>query len=247
MQFVEMSIANTVTGRTDFRVWRYCNFTRRSQPPLIHSLAALTLASFGALLAGCETSVVAIRTDATGPDATGPDATVDAPGTVPADASVPVSADYCPTVPTFMQFNASERFRRYTTGGYGNRPDIGAFARPESLHAGETFVIRLDVAATDSTVGGFAAGLNYGDIGASRAGKLVSLSRSRCDFNSTAILISGNRPTNSASASLSINEPTRLDASPLTTGTWYINLQIPLDQCPPATACDVVVEWSNGM
>lgn len=171
----------------------------------------------------------------------------------PIDAGVQALPDFCPTTATFKVFDAAEPFRKYSTGNFGDRPPY-EFSATFDLHGGEDLVVQLDVrSATSTSTGLYPARLEFIDIGANRAGKLVTISRSRCDYRATANWVSpapvgGNAaiPSNGGGANFSINETGRPDAQfNLTTGTWYLNVKIPLDQCPSATPCNVVEAWAN--
>ena len=103
-----------------------------------------------------------------------------------------------------------------------------------------TYVIRLDVSAAASTVGGLTALLSHTEgVGSQRAFRTVALSPCIGDFTrSAAVLLS----TNSVGSTidLAINDPGRGYPN-LTTGTWYVNIKN--TACTANTRCDTLVDW----
>lgn len=103
-----------------------------------------------------------------------------------------------------------------------------------------TYIIRLDVGASSSTVGGLTALLSHTEgLGSQRAFRTVALSPCAGDFTSSAaVLLSVNSIGNTVD--LSINDPGR-GVPNLTTGTWYVNIKN--TACTANTRCDVLVDW----
>jgi hypothetical protein len=225
------------------------------------SIKCIVFSAFSLALAACNANGQAssaidsgtiadgARADGVTTDARVDGRVADGPG---ADASVAVQ-DFCPGTATFKVFDAADSFHKFSTGNYGDRPP-NEFSAMYDLYAGDNFVVQVTVRDETSTATGrFPAGFEFIDIGATRAGKLVTISRSRCDYRATANWVSpapvGNNPpmpSNGGSAVFAINEAGRPDAQfNLTTGTWYLNVQIAFNQCPAATPCNVIEQWAN--
>lgn len=163
----------------------------------------------------------------------------------------PIGTDMCSNVPVHFDLAASASYKRMLSGGYSSygQPPL---ATP-TMYNGSYMIIRLTVSNTDTTVNRGAAMLNFSDIGSLRAGRYVTISRSKCDFTGAAKWISGRdivsgNPVeqNSASKSFSINDPARAVTQsqiPIDTGVWYINIKNV--SCPANAECDVVVDWAN--
>ena len=103
-----------------------------------------------------------------------------------------------------------------------------------------TYVIRLDVSASASTVGGLTALLSHTEgVGSQRAFRTVALSPCIGDFTSSAAVLLS---TNSVGSTidLAINDPGRGYPN-LTTGTWYVNIKN--TACTANTRCDTLVDW----
>ena len=105
-----------------------------------------------------------------------------------------------------------------------------------------TYVIRLDVGASSTTVGGLTALLSHTEgVGSQRAARTVVLSPCIGDFTSSAAtVLSVNSAGNTSD--LSINDPGRGVGIPnITTGTWYVNIKN--TSCTANTRCDVLIDW----
>ena len=168
-----------------------------------------------------------------------------APSNASASASVTTTAplpgftDYCPTTPVRATIGASEPYRKLYT------PDvIGTFS------AGNDFVIQFDVTASDTTANRFLAGLEFADYGASRGGRWVTFSQSKCDYTSTAQWVSpyyaGTKiAVNAGRATVGLGSDTRGADVRLTPGRWYLNIQNVIGACPSNVSCHAVIEWAN--
>lgn len=105
---------------------------------------------------------------------------------------------------------------------------------------GNTYIIRLDVGASSSTVGALTALLSHTEgVGSQRAFRTVSLSPCAGDFTSSAAVLLSTNSVGSTS-DLSINDPGR-GVPNLTTGTWYVNIKN--TACTANTRCDVLIDW----
>ena len=105
---------------------------------------------------------------------------------------------------------------------------------------GNTYVIRLDVPASSSTVNGLTALLSHAEGTASqRAFRNLVLSPCIGDFTSSAAVPLSTNAT-AATIDLAINDPGR-GVPNLTTGTWYVNIKNVA--CTANTRCDVVIDW----
>ena len=103
-----------------------------------------------------------------------------------------------------------------------------------------TYIIRLDVGASSTTVGGLTALLSHTEgVGSQRAFRSLVLSPCSGDMTSA---VSVPLSTNSVGTSidLSINDPGR-GVPNLTTGTWYVNVKN--TACTANTRCDVFIDW----
>ncbi len=168
-----------------------------------------------------------------------------APSTAAPTATVAVTAvdlppeDKCPGIPVRYVIGASETFRKIYTTDY-----VGTFT------AGNDFVVQIDVATTDTTVGRFLASVGFGDYGANRGGRYVTLSKTKCDYTDNAQWVSGNflgikTPANSATGSIALGGDTRGADARLTPGRWFLNIQNVVGQCPSNQSCHAVIQWSN--
>jgi hypothetical protein len=161
-----------------------------------------------------------------------------------ASSSVTVTAasssnDYCPSVPIRATIDASSPYSRVISSDL-----VGSFT------AGDNFIIKLNVTASDSTVGRQAVLMNFSDIGTNRGGRYVTISQSKCDYTSGAKWVSSYlngtpTPANAASKTISLNDAGTPAQLRLTTGTWYINVQNVVGSCPSNVSCHVVVDWAN--
>ena len=105
---------------------------------------------------------------------------------------------------------------------------------------GNTYIIRLDVSASSSTVGALTALLSHTEgVGSQRAFRTVALSPCAGDFTSSAAVLLSTNSVGSTS-DLSINDPGR-GVPNLTTGTWYVNIKN--TACTANTRCDVLIDW----
>jgi len=103
-----------------------------------------------------------------------------------------------------------------------------------------TYVIRLDVGASSTTVGGLTALLSHTEgVGSQRAFRTVSLSPCSGDFSSSAAVLLSTNSTGSTT-DLSINDAGR-GVPNLTTGTWYVNIKN--TACTANTRCDTLIDW----
>jgi hypothetical protein len=160
------------------------------------------------------------------------------------------ATDYCPGQSPDLSFSSTQRFQRISIGpSADDRASLGNLFRYQSMYAGDTFVIALNVPASDTTLGTFLAGFSYSDIGGIRAGRLVTISRSKCDFTSPKAWVNGSSisdpPRNAGSVDFAINEPSRSGVPNITTGTWYINIKVPVGQCPTGDACDFILDYGH--
>jgi len=166
------------------------------------------------------------------------------------------ATDYCPGRSPDLSFSSTQRFQRVSTGpSADDRASLGNLFRYQSMYAGDTFVIALNVPASDTTSGTFTAGFNYSDIGSNRAGRLVTLSRSKCDFTQARLwanasgtndpAIGSSSPRNTGGLDFTINETPRSGIANITTGTWYINIKVPVEQCPTGQGCDFVLDYGH--
>lgn len=171
--------------------------------------------------------------------------------TVTSPAQPPnTSTDYCPNVPVHFDLPASSSYKRMLSGGYssyGQTPIVVPI-----MYNNSNLVIRLTVLSTDTSAARGAAMLNFSDIGSVRAGRYVTISKSKCDFTSGAKWISGRDiisgipiEQNSASKLVSINSTSAPSQSQISvdTGVWYINVKNV--SCPANVECDVVLDWAN--
>lgn len=103
-----------------------------------------------------------------------------------------------------------------------------------------TYVVRLDVGASATTVGMSTAVVSHTEgIASQRAFRSLVLSRCAGDMTSAAsVPLSINSV--GASIDLSINDPGR-GVPNLTTGTWYLNVKN--IACTANTRCDVFIDW----
>ena len=159
--------------------------------------------------------------------------------TVVVTARVVDVIDYCPGVPVKLFFNASESYKKIYTTDYGSSPP------------GSTFVVAVDVTANDSTVGRYLAEVGYSDFGATRSGRYVTMSKSKCDFTETANWISVNvggvkLADNAGGGTVAMGAETRPASAKLTPGRWYLNIQNAPGACPSyVSSCDAVIGWAN--
>jgi hypothetical protein len=103
-----------------------------------------------------------------------------------------------------------------------------------------TYIVRLDVGASSTTVGGLTALLSHTEgVGSQRAFRTVSLSPCAGDFTSSAAVLLSTNSVGSTT-DLSINDPGR-GVPNLTTGTWYVNVKN--TACTANTRCDVLIDW----
>jgi len=149
--------------------------------------------------------------------------------------------DYCPASPVRSVIEASSPYSHLYTSDF-----VGSFV------SGDNFVIQLNVSTADSTVGRYLAQITYADFGASRGGRLVTVSQNKCDYTSTAKWVSSYNyvtgtalPQNGGSKSVSLNEPTSTATIKLTPGVWYINIQDAPGYCPVNVSCHAILEWYN--
>ncbi len=168
-----------------------------------------------------------------------------APSTQSASATVtvtpPVSnvVDYCPSSPVRLVFNASEPYRKIYTSDFGSTPPGGYF------------VVAVDVTASDSTVGRYLAEVGYSDFGATRSGRYVTLSKSKCDFTDAAQWLSVNvggvkLADNAGGGTVAMGAESRAANAKLTPGRWYLNFQNAPGACPSyVSSCDTVIGWAN--
>ena len=187
------------------------------------------------------------------------------PGATPTPTPTPTpppaaaGVDLCPSIPVHYNMNASAQHIRMCSGNYAYL-DVGiALNSPSSpvMMAGSHMIIKLNDAAGDTTFGRFPVGFEYSDVGPTRGGRHVTISKTKCDYSANAIWISPSPflssrfefGANSGAVSLLINESKAVDPGTneqkIDTGTWYINIQDPPGSCPVGISCDVVTEWSN--
>lgn len=173
--------------------------------------------------------------------------TNNAPSSASPSAAVTVTApsnftDFCPSTPIRATIEASSPYSRVISSDY-----VGTFT------AGDNFVIQLNVAANDTTAGAVPAVMNFSDIGTNRGGRYVTVSKSKCDYRVPSVdtnwvsgyFLGAPIPQNAASKSFGLNDANSPGAIKLTTGTWYINIQNVVGQCPSNVSCHVVVDWDN--
>lgn len=105
---------------------------------------------------------------------------------------------------------------------------------------GNVYVVRLDVSASATTVGGLTALLSHAEgIGSERAFRTLVLSPCAGDFTSAAaVVLSANSV--GTTIDLTINDPGRGFPN-LTTGIWYVNIKN--TACTPNTRCDTFIDW----
>jgi beta-galactosidase len=105
---------------------------------------------------------------------------------------------------------------------------------------GNTYIVRLDVSASATTVGGLTALISHTEgIGSQRAFRSLVLSPCAGDFTSSAA-IPLSISSVGTSIDLSINDPGR-GVPNLTTGTWYVNVRN--TACTANTRCDTLIDW----
>jgi hypothetical protein len=105
---------------------------------------------------------------------------------------------------------------------------------------GNTYIVRLDVSASATTVGGLTALISHTEgIGSQRAFRSLVLSPCAGDFTSPAA-IPLSISSVGTSIDLSINDPGR-GVPNLTTGTWYVNVRN--TACTANTRCDTLIDW----
>ena len=168
-----------------------------------------------------------------------------APSTLRPSATVTVSTpivgavDYCPSLPARLTFNASETYRKIYSSDYGSTPPGGIF------------VVAVDVTANDSTAGRYLAEVGYSDFGATRSGRYVTMSKSKCDFTDAAYWISVNvggvkLADNAGGGTIAMGgAETRPANAKLTPGRWYLNVQNAPGACPSyVSSCDAVIGWA---
>ena len=190
-----------------------------------------SLSASDTAIAGNSTYTVQIANNA--PSGASPSATV--------VITTPVvgATDYCPGVPVRLAFNASEFYRKIYSSDYGSTPPGGYF------------VIAVDVTASDTTLGRYLAEVGYSDFGATRSGRYVTMSKSKCDFTDSAQWISVNvggvkLAENAGGGTVALGADTRTANAKLTPGRWYLNFQNPPGSCPPyVSTCDAVISWAN--
>lgn len=168
-----------------------------------------------------------------------------APSAQSASASVTTTpavigaTDYCPNTPVRATIAAGEPYRKlYTSDIVGN------------FSAGADFVIQFDVTANDSTANRFLAGFEFADFGASRGGRYVTFSQSKCDYTAAAQWVtpfySGTKiAVNAGRGTVVLGSDTRSGDVRLTPGRWYINVQNAIGSCPSNISCHAVIEWAN--
>ena len=162
-----------------------------------------------------------------------------ASATVTATPPVVGVIDYCPSVPARLTFNASEPYRKIYSSDYGSTPPGGYF------------VVAINVTANDSTAGRYLAEVGYSDFGATRSGRYVTLSKSKCDFTESAQWISVNvggvkLADNAGGGTVAMGSETRAASARLTPGVWYLNVQNAPGACPSyVSSCDAVIGWAN--
>lgn len=168
-----------------------------------------------------------------------------APSTGSASATVTVTppvtnvVDYCPSSPVRTAFNASTPYLKIYSSDYGSTPPGGYF------------VVAVDVTASDSTVGRYLAEVGYSDFGATRSGRYVTLSKSKCDFTDAAQWISINvggvkLADNAGGGTVAMGAESRAASAKLTPGRWYLNFQNAPGACPSyVSSCDTVIGWAN--
>ncbi len=164
-------------------------------------------------------------------------------------AETPVGADLCAgqTVYTGVAMSPNLNFERRTTGyWFSDSRDI-----PPGMSDGDIVVIPFNVTAAMTTQAGWPSNLEYSDIGATRAGKIVSISQRKCDFSATVKLWISPPVSlypggvNSSSNSFVLNDTSagHSQYTNLTTGQWYINVKLPRGSCPANTKCDIVLDY----
>lgn len=105
---------------------------------------------------------------------------------------------------------------------------------------GNVYIIRLDVSASASTVGGLTALLSHTEgVGSQRAFRTLVLSPCAGDFTS-ASAVALSRNSVGSTNDLAINDPGR-GVPNLTTGTWYVNIKN--TACTANTRCDTLIDW----
>ena len=146
-----------------------------------------------------------------------------------------VVTDYCPGTPVRLTFNASEFHHKIYTSYIAFIP------------VGESFVAAIDVTAADSTVGRYMAEIGFSDFGPTRAGKNVTVSKSKCDYTDNAYWMSLKGATdNAGGGTITMGADNRLSGGKLTPGRWYLNVQVPISSCQAGVAsCDTVISWAN--
>ncbi len=149
--------------------------------------------------------------------------------------------DYCPTTPVRATIAGSAVFQRVWTA------DITS-----SFPAGATFVIQVNVDNSAATIGRYLATLNFSDAGSERGGRYVTMSKSKCDFTEGAQWLSPNfrgikTAVNAGSASIAIGaaDTRGADVKLNSNGTWYLNIQNVVGQCPAQSSCHAVIDWAN--
>lgn len=168
-----------------------------------------------------------------------------APSTAQASAIVTVQSvvlggtDYCPNTPVRTTINAGSSVTGLVSSDY-----VGSFS------AGDNFVIQLDVAGSDTTLGRQLAYLNFSDAGSNRGGRYVTISQNKCDYTSSAQWVTSNflgqtTPQNAASKTVGLNDANSSAPVKLTTGRWFINVQNVVGYCPSNYSCNIVLNWSN--
>ena len=147
--------------------------------------------------------------------------------------------DYCPSSPVRFTFNASQSYLKIYSPDYGSTPPGG------------NFVVAINVTAADTTVGRYLAEIGYSDFGATRSGRYVTLSKSKCDYTDSAKWISVNvggvkLADNAGGGTVAMGSDSRSANALITPGLWYLNVQNAPGACPPyVSSCDVVIGWAN--
>ena len=140
----------------------------------------------------------------------------------------------CPSSPS-ATINASDIYRKFYT-------DSSGVAR---MFQGSSYVIELNVAPGDTTVGDYLAEATFSDFRANRGSRIATVSRTMCDYSTSAMWLgdkSDRHGWNAGGGTIAINDPRPASAS-ITAGHWYINIKNV--DCVPKQTCEAVVQWQG--
>ncbi len=115
------------------------------------------------------------------------------------------------------------------------------------------YVIKLNVKASDTTSDGYPAEFIMSDAPPSPGGRLISISKTKCDFIESSTTITGGPIANASGIYVSVNDPGKRNSRGktffnLTPGTWYLNIHNVPGGCGKVWdgspgVCNPVVGW----